>query len=851
MAVLKVENFGGIQPAVSPRALSPNAAQINDGLLTATTEFRPLAEDSTNGVTSPAPVALAKTLFRLDSTTSFLVAEGDISYTRSQNHGDETKRTFYVDNSANPVAALRQYDTSAVDRLLGVPVPAAPAVSTPTVTILSAELLADKVRIAILNSAVDVEPNLRFSGNTIYGGPLENPGLLFPNAEATLPAAVTTAPEYSSLFAKVSDARSTELALLPAKLGAKHIGTAADADFATYGSYTYIPIAALPYTFQQNGTPLATSLPAIVNPRTSAQALSGELVTKYTGLITSEFDTELNAYALRVELTDVIKEFYRLLYVYDPSAVVIPGEDTATDPTGPAPMRPTGAYNENEPGNDWETYFVNIDEYYANLQIYANNLAAVDSDKRSVTERVAELQADALRIVREIEAIQLAAWRKLAQDTKWAADIIYADVVTDLIPAVDKPRVIETRFYTVTFVTDWDEESAPALPSTQQDVDQYTSTTITRPAVPPDRNITKWRIYRSATSALTTTFQFVAELQADVDSITVEGQSFTQTSYVDIVSNEALGEVLPTLDWAAPVTGLKGLVGLPNGIIAAHKGSTIHFCEPYVPYAWPTSYQLTTEFPIVGLGVFGQTMFVGTTASPYFVSGSDSASMSAIKLDSNQACASRRSIATVQGGVLYASPDGLCMASNSGVQLVTQGLFSRADWQALNPDTMFAVEHENIYYLFYNYTPQGGSLTTGCYAFDATSKKLSTIVDLADVTAVFVERETDEMFSYNGTAVKKLFAATTKRTSVWKSAKITLPMQSGFAWLKVYGDQTEGVPATIKWYGDDIEHTITVDSTAPVRLPAGRYLEHEIEVTSKARITKVILAGTTQELQGV
>jgi hypothetical protein len=56
----------------------------------------------------------------------------------------------------------------------------------------------------------------------------------------------------------------------------------------------------------------------------------------------------------------------------------------------------------------------------------------------------------------------------------------------------------------------------------------------------------------------------------------------------------------------------------------------------------------------------------------------------------------------------------------------------------------------------------------------------------------------------------------------------------------------------VRWYGDGVlRHTATISSIDPVRLPAGRWLEHEIEIESASRVTKVLLASSTQELQGV
>ncbi|GAA4400301.1 hypothetical protein [Quisquiliibacterium transsilvanicum] len=392
--------------------------------------------------------------------------------------------------------------------------------------------------------------------------------------------------------------------------------------------------------------------------------------------------------------------------------------------------------------------------------------------------------------------------------------------------------VIEARFYVYTYVTDWGEESAMSPVSTMLEVDQNDTVGVTMAAAPSGRNVAKWRLYRSATGSTSSAFLFVAE------------GAVTGLTYTDSVAGAALGEPCPSGAWLQPPAKLGGLVGMPNGIMAGFFGSTVAFCEPYVPYAWPAEYWVALEHPVVGLGVFGQTLFVGTTGNPYFISGADSASMSAVKLDSPQSCASRRSIATVQGGVLYASPDGLCVATPNGVELVSTGLFTREDWQKLTPSTMVAAQHEGIYYLFY--AGSGG----GCLTFDLTARKLGRIDLIA--TATHSDLLTDTLYVAHSGTIHSVATAATRRTGEYQTGKMTFERHVPMAWLKVYGDQTPEAPVTVQWYGEGVlRHTATVADTSPQRLPAGRWLEHEVHIASKARVTRLVMAGNTEELQAL
>lgn len=399
--------------------------------------------------------------------------------------------------------------------------------------------------------------------------------------------------------------------------------------------------------------------------------------------------------------------------------------------------------------------------------------------------------------------------------------------------------IIDSRFYIATYVTDWGEESAPSPVSAMVEVDQndQVSVTIAPPADRPD--IVKWRLYRSNVGSATAAFQMLYEGF-------INSQVFGDTPlvFLDAVKSAELDEVCPTLTWLEPEPTLEGLVGMPNGILAGHFGNTVAFSEPYVPYAWPIQYQVTTETTIVGLGVFGQTLFVGTTGSPYFISGSDSASMSALKLESSQACVSRRSIVALDGGIIYASPDGLCLADSSGVKLITRALWSHEGWQALEPSTIFAASHEGAYVFVCN---------NGTRLYVLGDGKL-TEVDLGELglSAVYTDKSTGTLCAAAGIYIVAAFLGTSYRLARWKTPLITLERQQPMAWAQVYGQHSAEFPATVRWYGDGVlRHTMTFTSLQPQRLPPGRWLEHEVEIESAARITRVMLASTSEELKAI
>lgn len=398
-------------------------------------------------------------------------------------------------------------------------------------------------------------------------------------------------------------------------------------------------------------------------------------------------------------------------------------------------------------------------------------------------------------------------------------------------------RQIETRSVIHTYVSDRGEESAPSPASLLKDLDQNDSATYAvNETVPSTRHIAKIRWYRSRSSNIGADFAFVAEVAYD------SGTPATKT-YADTKKAEELGEPCPTITWVEPPAGLIGMTPGPNGAVAGFVDNTFVPSENFVVYAYPESYRKTTAWPIVGIGTFGNTYVVTTTGKPYFMTGTDSASLDSQPVDSNQACVSRRSIVSVDGGedgvtgVVYASAHGLCLASAQGVRIITDDHYTKKDWQALTPSSIFATEHEGSY-IFHS--------TGGCFALhlkDLTLRKID-----ATGSAFYRDLLTDTLYLASGTTIVALFAAETYRTATWKSKKATGEKYENWGWAQVYGDAS----VTLKVYREGtLTDTKTITTSKPVKLSSKRALEYEIQVESAGRITSVTCANTSEQLKQI
>lgn len=393
----------------------------------------------------------------------------------------------------------------------------------------------------------------------------------------------------------------------------------------------------------------------------------------------------------------------------------------------------------------------------------------------------------------------------------------------------------EFTVYVYTYVSSRNEEGPPSPPSAIierpriENSGDLAQVNLTVPGGPAGPYIIAFkRIYRTVTGSGVADFQFVAEIPVN------------QGSFEDTVQEPL--EVLQTTEWDMPPDEMTGLVALPNGSAAGFVGKDLLFAEPYQLHAWPRSYMLTTDYEIVGLGVFGTNVVVCTEGSPYIATGADPSSMSLSKIEINQACVSKRSIAQLgREGVVYASPDGLVMIGPGRAEVITRELFTRREWQALNPETMVAASHDQSYIAFYD-----NGQAQGCIIIDAEVDGITHAGLSAD--AVFVDRKTDTLFVLKNGEVRKWNAGDALQARWVSKVFPTIPVNFGFGQVRAESYPSEG-PVVLKVYADGVlRHTQTVLSDEPFRLPGGFLArDWQFEVTSRVAVDEV-LVGNSEDL---
>lgn len=262
----------------------------------------------------------------------------------------------------------------------------------------------------------------------------------------------------------------------------------------------------------------------------------------------------------------------------------------------------------------------------------------------------------------------------------------------DVDRAASTVSELEDRRYVYTYVTDNGEEGPPSPVSDTSPILDGVAVLVDQMALPPTIgfNITKMRLYRTASSEAGTEFQFVKEFNLD-------------RNVFDEVPSAELGEVISTTTWDPPDPEMVGLTSMPNGMMVGFKGKNIYFCEPYFPHAWPPEYDQAIDYEIIGLASFGNSIAVMTKGWPYLLTGSHPRNVNVRPIKVKQACSSALSIATDSDKVYYASPDGLVEISVNGVRVATQKYIEKKDWQAYDPTTIVGSFHEGRYYGFYDF----------------------------------------------------------------------------------------------------------------------------------------------------
>jgi hypothetical protein len=393
------------------------------------------------------------------------------------------------------------------------------------------------------------------------------------------------------------------------------------------------------------------------------------------------------------------------------------------------------------------------------------------------------------------------------------------------------------RSYVYTFVSRYGEEGPPSDPSSLVAVDPTQDANVTNmdTAVVGNYDITQKRIYRTVTSDAGTFFQLV-------DTI-----NLATATYLDTKADSDVTTILPSEGWVAPRPSVHGIVAMPGGFIAGFSGNTVYFSEPYYPHAWPLRYALTVDYTIVGLGVNSAGLVVLTRGSPYLMVGESPATMSVVRIESEQACVSKRSIRVAgdepNTAVIYASPDGLVIVEGAAARLFTEGFWRKEQWKLLTPTSMISAVHDGRYFAFLqntafilDFSKQGSIVTT------TTVQVQGLYVDLLTDTLNIIIKGTNDLKSWR--------TGTNNLTIRWKSKEMVFPRRYSYNTARVLAESYASDNVKLRLFADGTQvKELTVADDVAFRVPKLRdekVWAFEVEATEE--VYEALLSTSMSEL---
>lgn len=405
--------------------------------------------------------------------------------------------------------------------------------------------------------------------------------------------------------------------------------------------------------------------------------------------------------------------------------------------------------------------------------------------------------------------------------------------------------------YIVTQVSDYGEESKPCDPSNvfhrwEPDNRSSAATINLGTDLFNTPEIASINLYRSDGGG---SFGFVGSMaREDYEYQIAEGGAIDGAAYfVDQVYSGELGEPNISADWDKPDPKMKALTNVGQGLLAGYFDSTVCFCEPYYPHAWPIEYQYNladdkTRVEVRGIVSTSGFILVTTNAKPVLMYGSDPAAMSQQVVDIEAPNLARRGLVDMGDYALYPTHEGLMMVASGATRIVTKGVFSKDQWQALNPASFVAFRYHEDYLCFHGdrafiYSADSGYFPIDPWANWGDVEVLDGYYNPAsDAFWVLVQ-------AGNTTRIAK-FGAGELAQLRWQSKRFQIPNGINFSSARVEGE------SEIEFYltGDGYSFHKTITDDLPFRLPPGRPRSLQLELRSRGRIDAVTVATSMQEL---
>lgn len=257
----------------------------------------------------------------------------------------------------------------------------------------------------------------------------------------------------------------------------------------------------------------------------------------------------------------------------------------------------------------------------------------------------------------------------------------------------------EPRSYVYTYVNSFGEESQPSLPSPLVTVDFLTTAAISGFVVPPAEYCIKLiNVYQ-----LTSGQEQASTAQAGESAwLRVAQLPATQMSFTHDPTIQTYSASLTTSDFVPVPDDATDLQHFGTNQLAFQSQGQVRFTEPFNYSLAPLKYAYKPADGLLEVAATPQWVYMLTCGRPEVLQSQGACDGSGQRKSAQATeifpLIGRQSVATYGSSVIFASVAGLVIMNGADAQLFSENIFTREDWDALQPHTMRGVVYNGFYY---------------------------------------------------------------------------------------------------------------------------------------------------------
>lgn len=419
-----------------------------------------------------------------------------------------------------------------------------------------------------------------------------------------------------------------------------------------------------------------------------------------------------------------------------------------------------------------------------------------------------------------------------------------------VVQTLPPPPYVEgqTRFETVAYVyTLVDKYGNESMPSEISDFVDYYSGAVFISGWPTNFSgycVERIRIYRTQ-----------SEMTYGAETASNSTGNFFRVADLNILTpgvvdgGGIIEGALTTIEYGPPPDDLRQITYWREGQLAGLSGNRLVFSEQNRYHAWPDKYAVMFHDKPLKFLSGRTTGFVLTDGHPAVVKMrhecKGSGCHDVYELEDSHPIISVRSAVVYNDHAVYASKDGLIMLSANGqAKHILAEYYSKDQWMALKPWTMFAAIHDGHYYGFFEDHAIRFRLPDGIY--ESQGDIALTTLSMRPISAY--RSDNDELYLGFADGIYRWNAANTFMNYNWRSAKITMPGIVRMTAYKVCCTQSVIID---HWVNDTLQHSFNVLNQYPQRLPlCAKGIDWNVQFSGQYEVSRYMLATSIADLAG-